>query len=267
MTRSQLCELLWDVPNDPRGELRWCLSRIRTVIDEPGRQRIVTAGDTVGLDISDCIVDISEIAQAAQHGFANLAVERLRELVSLFRGEVLEDVDIDRSPLFNNWLVAQRRRLRACRTALLEQLVKSAPDEEAFGYLDQWLELAPFDQRVHEILLKALARHGRFKEGEEHLAAIRRLFQTEGLDDAPLRELWRVAKTEASAAPPPQTASTSVASAAEAPADPPIRMSRRASIAVMPFAERDAIPGTAVGPAAGPARDLPQDLPLDLPMT
>src|SRR5438105_11244530 len=23
-TRSQLCELLWDVPNDPRGELRWC---------------------------------------------------------------------------------------------------------------------------------------------------------------------------------------------------------------------------------------------------
>src|SRR6187402_3235500 len=65
VTRSQLCELLWDVPNDPRGELRWCLSKIRTVIDEPGRQRIVTAGDTVGLDISDCIVDISEIAQAA----------------------------------------------------------------------------------------------------------------------------------------------------------------------------------------------------------
>ena len=24
VSRSQLCELLWDVPNDPRGELRWC---------------------------------------------------------------------------------------------------------------------------------------------------------------------------------------------------------------------------------------------------
>ena len=23
IARSQLCELLWDVPNDPRGELRW----------------------------------------------------------------------------------------------------------------------------------------------------------------------------------------------------------------------------------------------------
>ena len=29
VARSQLCELLWDVPNDPRGELRWCLSKLR----------------------------------------------------------------------------------------------------------------------------------------------------------------------------------------------------------------------------------------------
>ena len=29
VTRSHLCELLWEVPNDPRGELRWCLSKLR----------------------------------------------------------------------------------------------------------------------------------------------------------------------------------------------------------------------------------------------
>ena len=40
VTRSQLCELLWDVPNDPRGELRWCLSKIRSLVDEPGRRRV-----------------------------------------------------------------------------------------------------------------------------------------------------------------------------------------------------------------------------------
>ena len=32
--RSRLCELLWDVPNDPRGELRWCLSKLRNILDE-----------------------------------------------------------------------------------------------------------------------------------------------------------------------------------------------------------------------------------------
>ena len=33
--RSQLCDLLWDVPNDPRAELRWCLSKLRGVLDAP----------------------------------------------------------------------------------------------------------------------------------------------------------------------------------------------------------------------------------------
>jgi DNA-binding SARP family transcriptional activator len=31
VSRSQLCELLWEIPNDPRGELRWCLSKIRNL--------------------------------------------------------------------------------------------------------------------------------------------------------------------------------------------------------------------------------------------
>ena len=34
VSRSQLCEVLWDVPNDPRGELRWCLSKIRSLVDD-----------------------------------------------------------------------------------------------------------------------------------------------------------------------------------------------------------------------------------------
>src|SRR3546814_13551631 len=49
VTRSQLCELLWDVPNDPRGELRWCRSKTRSVIDEPENGK--TAGrKNVGRD-------------------------------------------------------------------------------------------------------------------------------------------------------------------------------------------------------------------------
>ena len=39
ITRSRLCDLLWDVPQDPRGELRWCLSKIRSLVDDLGRRR------------------------------------------------------------------------------------------------------------------------------------------------------------------------------------------------------------------------------------
>ena len=49
--RVRLCELLWDVPNDPRGELRWCLSKLRSVFDGPGRRRVDTPGDSVRLDL------------------------------------------------------------------------------------------------------------------------------------------------------------------------------------------------------------------------
>src|SRR5262245_59181069 len=48
VARTQLCELLWDVPNDPRGELRWCLSKVRSIVDEAGRQRVDTPADTIG---------------------------------------------------------------------------------------------------------------------------------------------------------------------------------------------------------------------------
>ena len=76
--RSRLCELLWDVPNDPRGELRWCLSKLRNILDEPGRPRVVTSGDTVSLDLGDCLVDAVEVAAAAQQGIDKLDSNRLR---------------------------------------------------------------------------------------------------------------------------------------------------------------------------------------------
>jgi DNA-binding SARP family transcriptional activator len=223
--RSPLCELLWDVPNDPRGELRWCLSKIRGIVDEGGRPRVYTRGDTIGLDLTDCFVDAIEIARATEEGIAELAPERLRALSMLFNGDFLEGLEIDRSPVFNGWLTAQRRRFRGCHAALLEHLVESVPDDEAFGHLEKWLQLAPFDQHVHEKLLTALARRGRIREGEEHVAATARLFEAEGLDSAPIRDAWRSARAVTVVA---------IESREETAAVAP----RRGSIAVMPFADR-----------------------------
>ena len=56
--------------------------------------------------------------------------ERLRTLAALFTGDFLEGLEIDRSPTFNGWVTAQRRRFRWCHAALLEQLVRTVPDDE-----------------------------------------------------------------------------------------------------------------------------------------
>lgn len=239
--RGRLCELLWDVPNDPRGELRWCLSKVRGILDEPGRRRVLTSGDMVALDLSDCFVDVLEVGRATQAGLDRLTPERLRALAALFAGDFLEGLEIDRSPEFSGWLTAQRCRLRGCRAAVLEHLVAStAPEsDEVFGHLDEWLQIAPFDRRAHAMLLNALALRGRIHEGDAHVAATVQLFETEGLDAAPVRECWKNSRArqggqsapiEVLATPLPATSMLTLPGAAlDAP--------RRAAIAVMPFAD------------------------------
>jgi DNA-binding SARP family transcriptional activator len=255
MHRSHLCELLWDVPNDPRGELRWCLSKLRAALDEPGRRRIETSGDSITLDLCDCFVDAIEVAHAMQAGIETLAPERLRTLFELFAGDFLEGLEIERSPEFGTWLVAQRRRFRAGRTAILEHSVKGLPvgADEAFPLLEQWLQLAPFDQSAHVALLDAFARRGRVREAEEHLASAARLFDAEGLGSRPLREAWRNA----------QARQTLTVRAVEQTVAGPIAIAddangplRRASIAVMPFLDPDGRHEARGGLADGLAHDI-----------
>jgi DNA-binding SARP family transcriptional activator len=249
VARTQLCDLLWDAPDDPRGELRWCLSKIRGLVDEKDSRRVRTREDAVQLVLDDCFVDALEIVRATEAGVAALSTEHRRELLALFTGDFLEGFEIERSPLFENWLIAQRRRFRGAHIALLENLAKSVPDEEALTYLDKWLQAAPFDRGAHENLLRALARLGRRREGEEHLSAVARLFEDEGIDCAPLQEVWRSARALAAAPRSGETPPTAVS--ADDPGEVAAAGPRRASIAVMPFADES--PAADVRGGAGDA--------------
>ncbi|MCW5658306.1 MAG: transcriptional regulator [Burkholderiaceae bacterium] len=257
--RSHLCELLWDLPNDPRGELRWCLSKLRGVVDAAGtgrqvdpagtgRQvdqagapsRVITDGDAVRLDLSGVSVDALQVLAATQSGLATLDVAALRTLSTHFDGDFLQGLDIGRSAPFSAWVVGQRRRFRAAQVALLEQRVRllEPGDDETVQCLEQWLQLAPFDRRAHELLLDALARRGQLREGDEHLAATARRFEGEAQDWAPLGLAWRAAKSRHAGPPVPLSrAETLVLSHPNPPEVPVAAAARRASIAVMPFAD------------------------------
>lgn len=235
-TRSHLCDLFWDVPNDPRSELRWCLSKIRAVVDEPARQRVQTHGDRVALDLADCRVDALELMRAVQAGFASLAPTQGRTLADRFRGELLEDAEIERSSAFTVWLTGQRRRFHGIQATLLEHLAANAPPEEALEHLDKLLEIAPFDRRAHQSLLTILAASGRLRDGEKHLEAAARSFEEEGLESRPLIEAWKAARAQGPAAQV-RTAAPPTPACLEPDAPAPAAGQRRASIAVMPFAD------------------------------
>ena len=255
VARGRLCELLWEVPSDPRGELRWCLSKIRGLIDEPQRLRVSAQGDTVKLDLGDCFVDAIEVAGATQ-AIDTLPHERLKALVAIFAGDVLEGLELDGCPAFTGWLAAQRRRFRGLHTATLEHLVKTAPDNECIGYLERWLELAPFDARAHELLLQALVRHDRVREAEEHVSATARLFEDEGLESTPVRDAWRCARTQRAVSAVAPNHAVSLPLAAGGGSEDLLAVARRASVAVMPFIDCSTVTSARGGTADALAHDV-----------
>ena len=140
VTRSQLCELLWDVPNDPRGELRWCLSKIRSILDEPGRRqgsdpRRHHRARPGGL-LRRC--DRGRPRDAEGHRDACLR-SGCGALCALFAGDFLEAWRSTAARSSTAGSSAQRRRFRGCHAALLEHLAESVSGDEVFGYLEKWL--------------------------------------------------------------------------------------------------------------------------------
>lgn len=192
VTRDHLCEMFWSLSDTPRSELRWCLSKLRTVLDEPGRNRVLANREMVRLDLSDVKVDVLDVQRACQAGLAHLNTAALQSLHAQFDGDFLEGLTIERSMPFSTWLLAQRRSLRSTRISILDHLLRTLPDgsDEAIACLETWLQLEPLEQRVHEMLLSMLARRGRLREGEEHLAAVTRHFEAEGLNWRPLQRAW-----------------------------------------------------------------------------
>lgn len=268
VTRSHLCELLWDRPNDPRGELRWCLSKARALLDDADRRRVQAVQETVQLDLRDCHVDVLAIEQAMRQGISSVDVPRLRALAALFGGDFLDGLQLKACPVFDSWLVAQRRRVRACQAAVLEHLVAGLPAgaEERYGCLDQWLRIAPFDRHAHALMLQSLSDLGRLREGEEHLAAAIRAFDDEGLDWRPLRDAWRQLRltpaapvnpaTSAILAAPLEPPASTIAAPTASPAEGGRERIGRASIAVMPFADASAQTGVRGGLGDGLAYDI-----------
>lgn len=241
--RSRLCELLGDVPNDPKGELRWCLSKLRAILDEPDRTRVSSRSDMISIDLTDCFVDAVQVEAAARAGFETLDADGLRSLHELFVGDFLEGLELHRSPQLDHWLVTQRSRYRASHAALLERLVELLPNDprEARPYVERWVGLSPFDARAQIMLLRTLLECGLPTEAEQHLTATARLFEAEGLEFDPIRRAWRELRNQATAPSPPEPAAARAAMPAEQSVASPAaeRGMQRATLAVMPFAEPD----------------------------
>jgi DNA-binding SARP family transcriptional activator/alpha-beta hydrolase superfamily lysophospholipase len=209
--RERLCNLFWDVPDDPRGALRWSLSKLRALVDEPDRPRIAGGRETVSFDAEGVDIDVLTARRRAQND-GGIPLAELKKIADLFRGEFLEGLDLATCPEFEAWRAAEREEARALHRRVLTSLIdRLAPSPaEALPYARVLVGIDPYALSAHETLLRLLAGAGRLREAEEQFAvSSRQLAEASQRSANALGESWRAlsrARSDAGAAPAPAPA-------------------------------------------------------------
>lgn len=180
--REHLCDLLWEVPDDPRGSLRWSLSKLRRLVDDDDRERIVADRLTVRFDAADVAIDVLELADLVQHRLDTAAVEELEAAAAAWCGTPLEGLELPAFHDYSAWYMGQRERAIAQQTRLLSVLLKrlAGEPERAVQHAHTLVRIAPYDEQARAELIRLLVALGRPDDAERQYALGSRLLKEAG---------------------------------------------------------------------------------------
>ena len=164
--RDRLCEVFWEIPDDPRGALRWALSKLRSVVNEEGIDRLMADRERVVLEASTIDVDIRLLRSELKN--PTFSVERLQVIADQLREPMLAGIDLPDQALFQQWLTAEREDAKRLLANSLGRLAchPDHPPNKAVAWTREWLELEPFDTDAATQLVTQLEQLGESRELE-----------------------------------------------------------------------------------------------------
>jgi pimeloyl-ACP methyl ester carboxylesterase/DNA-binding SARP family transcriptional activator len=190
-SRDRLCAMLWPIPDDPRAALRWSLTRLRPLVDEPDCQRINADRDHVGLDLDGVTVDILSLRSIARNGKDSISTDALLQAAEALESDFLAGLDLPDCQEFQNWCTWEREETRRLRVWLLTALVTRLTDvpEEALRHARVLSLLEPASEAVQATLVRLLRAAGRAREAEQQFQrAQRRLEEFNVMSTGALRQ-------------------------------------------------------------------------------
>lgn len=223
-SREHLCQLLWDVPDDPRGSLRWSLSKLRALLDDERRRLVRADRGSVGIDTTGLSIDVLDLRQCVAAGLQARPTAELEAAALRFRGNLLEGLDFSNFHDFHAWCVAEREQAVRDRIALLGEIARrlSGQPERALPHVRALVGLSPYDESLRSWLVRQLIAARQYGEAEDQFQLGLRLLKEAAI--APSGELVaarRPLPAEALVATPPAAAALDDPSpAAVAPDDP-----------------------------------------------
>src|SRR4249919_2128644 len=183
--RERLCHLFWEIPDDPKGALRWSLSKLRGLLGEA----IVADRETAALDLTGLDIDFIELKTAA----ANLAAtptEQLEQICASASGLFLCDLDLPNCDDFNAWRIATCEDSRSWLDRICAELVtRDLTPDQLLPHVRAWVERSPHDAEPAEALVRLLLAAGCEDEAEQQRALLIRHLAEAGVPaSAALRE-------------------------------------------------------------------------------
>nr|WP_275692757.1 alpha/beta hydrolase [Rheinheimera hassiensis] len=128
--RDRLCEVFWEIPNDPKGALRWSLSKIRPLVNDADTERLQADRERVSLVSSDISIDLHQLKADSQRN--DLSIAELESLLQQSQQPFLQGLDLPDQSLFQDWLTAERNELQQLTGKLQARLAShttlSSPD-------------------------------------------------------------------------------------------------------------------------------------------
>jgi len=212
--RERLCRLLWDVTDDPRGALRWSLSRLRKLVSAD-TERIESSQQDVRLLTEGMLIDIDALQATHAQGLPALDTAALEEAARHYRGEFLEGLELPDFLDFSAWCIDQREQARRLQCELLTALVErhAADPLAACAHARVRAQIDPFNLAAQQQLLALLVDARLLEEARMRFDHAQRAFRQMSAHDAiALDRFWRALLQRAPAEP--------VAPVADAPAPP-----------------------------------------------
>jgi DNA-binding SARP family transcriptional activator len=156
--REQLCDLLWEVPDDPRGSLRWSLSKLRRLLDDEGCPRVIADRTSVEIDTSDIGIDVLELHALVGCGLHTASIQTLTAAAGQYGGTFLEELEFSSFHNFHAWSVAERERAARAQAAVLRELVDRLHDspERALPYARALVGILPYNEASRASLIRLL---------------------------------------------------------------------------------------------------------------
>jgi DNA-binding SARP family transcriptional activator len=199
--REFLCELLWEVPDDPRGSLRWSLSKLRRLVDDPDCQRIVADRSHVSFDPNEVDIDVVRLRDIVSNGLAGAPFEDLENAASRFQGYFLEGLELSNFHDFHAWCIAERELNTQAQKDLLTEIVRRKTDEPeaALPFARSLVTIAPYSENARETLIHLLVSLGRTGEARQQYELGVRMLKEAGAE--PTGVLTRALKAKPDANP------------------------------------------------------------------